>query len=335
MLIDEIRIQVESGHGGKGMSSFRREKYIQYGGPDGGNGGKGGDVTLVVNEQFNTLLDIGYSRVFKAEDGVNGGTVNKSGRMGKDRIIYVPPGTLVKDPEGRIKADLTEAGQEYLAAKGGQGGLGNASFKSSKNQAPEKAQPGRPGEEYELFLELKMMADVGLVGYPNAGKSSLVNCISSAHPKVGDYPFTTLEPILGIVQATDYSSFVIADIPGIIDGASQGKGLGHQFLKHIERTYSLLFVIDSNESDAYEKFLSLRKELEEFHPKLAEKPYVIAMNKRDLGEASAQQKFIDAGEKFIYTSAVEKKGLITLVRALDKHVRPHQRDNWENEKGNW
>lgn len=321
MFLDEKTIEVRSGKGGDGLCSFRREKYVPLGGPDGGDGGRGASVILEVNEQYTTLLDMGHSRIYKASNGQPGGTNRCTGASGKDLIVSVPRGTLVKDAAGHILADLTEPGQRWVAARGGKGGLGNCHFATPTLQAPRKTIPGQPGEKRELFLELKLMADVGLVGFPNAGKSSLVNKISSGRPAVGDYPFTTLEPVLGIVSVHN-RSFVLADIPGLIEGASEGRGLGHQFLKHIERTHSLLFVIDGFEEDAYEKFQILKQELREFHPKLAEKPYVLALNKSDLGVEESMKVFKEQGESFILTSAVSGEGSDALKLALEKLVVP-------------
>ncbi len=334
MLLDEMRIQVKSGKGGDGAATFRREKFVPFGGPDGGNGGQGGSVWIVVNEQLNTLLDIGESRIFKAEDGVKGMGSRMTGRNGKDVIVNVPKGTLVKTVDGKILADLTQPGQRYCAAKGGSYGRGNYNFRSSTNQVPTQHTKGGEGEEKELFLELKLMADVGLVGFPNAGKSSLVNKISSGKPKVGDYPFTTLEPVLGIVQMSGYGSFVIADIPGLLEGASEGKGLGHQFLKHIERTTILLFVIDGWEMDAWEKFCILRKELENFHPELLKKPYVVALNKADLGIEESLKTFQENNEKVFVTSAFDGQGTKALVKALESHVRPNLQVDF-GKSGTW
>ncbi len=325
MFLDEKTIDVRSGKGGNGLSSFRREKFVPLGGPDGGDGGRGGSVILRANEQYTTLLDMGNQRIYKADNGEDGGAARCTGKSAKDLIIDVPCGTIVKDSAGHILADLTEPNQRWIAAKGGCGGLGNVHFVTPTMQGPEKATRGQSGERRELFLELKLVADIGLVGFPNAGKSSLVNKISSAKPKVGDYPFTTLEPVLGIVSYAAHS-FVVADIPGLIDGASSGKGLGHEFLKHIERTYALLFVIDAFEEDAWQKFQTLRKELENFHPKLVEKPYVIALNKSDLGIEAAIKKFRSKKENFIVTSAMSGEGVRELVKALsdlvpDKHKK--------------
>ncbi len=315
MFLDEKTIEVRSGKGGNGLSSFRREKFVPLGGPDGGDGGRGGSVILRANEQYSTLLDMGNTHIYKAANGEDGGAARCTGKSAKDLIIDVPCGTLVKDAEGHILSDLTEPNQRWIAAKGGRGGLGNVHFVTPSMQGPEKATRGQSGEKRELFLELKLVADVGLVGFPNAGKSSLVNRVSSGKPKVGDYPFTTLEPVLGIVSESS-RSFVIADIPGLIEGASEGRGLGHEFLKHIERTYALLFVIDAFEEDAWEKFQTLRTELEKFHPKLVEKPFLVALNKADLGIEKAEKAFRAKKQPFISTSAVTGIGLQDLKKAL-------------------
>ena len=288
-------------------------------------------MILQVNEQYSTLLDMGNARVYKALGGQPGGAKRCTGRSAEDLIVDVPRGTIVKDSEGRILADLTQPGQKWIAARGGKGGMGNQHFATPKVQAPRKCTPGEKGEKRELFLELKLMADVGLVGFPNAGKSSLVNKISSGRPKVGDYPFTTLEPVLGIVQ-TNGHSFVVADIPGLLEGASEGKGLGHQFLKHIERTHTLLFVIDGFAENAYEQFTVLKSELKAFHPKLAEKPFVIALNKDDLGIENAIKEFKKHRQKVIVTSAMTGDGCKELVQALDEAV-PHvqkKKVGWES-----
>lgn len=330
MLLDELRIQIASGKGGDGAVTFRKEKFVPMGGPDGGNGGRGGSVWLEADVNYSTLLDLGENRTFKADPGNRGAKKKCAGRSGKDLIIKVPRGTLIKDEDGNIIADLTENGQRWLAAVGGKGGRGNHSFKSSLNQAPEFYTHGEDGIAVELFLELKLMADVGLVGFPNAGKSSLVNKISSAHPKVGDYPFTTLAPVLGIVQMQGgFSSFVIADIPGLLEGAAEGKGLGHQFLKHIERTHTLLFVIDGFEEDAFEKYQILLKELEAFHPALMDKTRIVALNKSDLDIEANVQRFTENNVKVIATSAVTGDGCKKLVRTLEKHVNPtHENFAW-------
>ena len=333
MFLDEKSIEVRSGKGGDGICSFHREKFVPLGGPDGGDGGRGGHVILQVNEQDSTLLDMGNARLYKARPGEAGGAKRCTGRSAEDLIIDVPKGTIVKDAEGRILADLTEDGQRWIAARGGKGGMGNQHFATPSNQAPRKCTPGEAGEKRELFLELKLMADVGLVGFPNAGKSSLVNKISSGRPKVGDYPFTTLEPVLGIVQMNGHS-FVVADIPGLLEGASEGKGLGHQFLKHIERTHTLLFVIDGFAENAYQQFSVLKNELAAFHPKLSRKPYVIALNKKDLGIENAIKEFAEHKEKVIVTSAITGEGCKELQQALDEAV-PHvqkKKVGWESKK---
>jgi GTP-binding protein len=331
MLLDEVRVEVTSGHGGRGLSTFLQEKHTPKGGPDGGNGGKGGDVILKVNPNFNTLLDLGYSRTFRAEDGHSGGTNKCTGRCGKHFFLEVPVGTLVKDEEGNILADLTAEGQEWVAAKGGIGGRGNSMFKGPNRQTPTHAEEGRTGEHRILHLELKMMADVGLVGFPNAGKSSLVNKISSGRPKVGDYPFTTLAPVLGIVKMSGYGAFVIADIPGLIEGASEGKGLGHQFLRHIERTSVLLFVIDGFAENALEQYRTLERELEAFHHELTAKPRMVALNKSDLGVEAAQAAFEAEKVPYVLTSAITGAGCRELIRALEAHVRPAV----DQRKGAW
>jgi len=327
MFLDETIIEVISGKGGEGLSSFRREACVPNGGPDGGDGGKGGSVILEVNEQYTTLLDMGNQRKYKAKQGANGGTAKCSGKGSQDLIVGVPQGTLVKDDEGRILADLTEIGQQWLAAQGGRGGMGNQHFATAKNQAPRKTIPAQLGERKILHLELKLMADVGLVGFPNAGKSSLVNKISSARPKVGAYPFTTLEPILGIVRLGE-RSFVVADIPGLIEGAADGKGLGHQFLKHIERTHTLLFVIDGFEDDAYKKYQKLCKELELFHPALAEKQRIIAINKADLNVEKTAKTFAKHKLPVQVVSAVTGEGCKELVIKLKDMLPSLHQKGW-------
>ena len=327
MFLDETKINVISGKGGDGMCSFRREACVPNGGPDGGDGGRGGSVILRVNPQYSTLLDMGNKRKYQAENGGKGGTAKCSGKGAEDLYVGVPVGTLVKDPEGVILADLTEPGQTWLACKGGKGGMGNQHFATPKNQAPRKTIPAQLGEEKTLHLELKLMADVGLVGFPNAGKSSLVNKISSARPKVGAYPFTTLEPILGIVQYGE-RSFVIADIPGLIEGAADGKGLGHQFLKHIERTHTLLFMIDGFEDDAYKKYTLLCKELVKYHPALAEKQRVIAINKADIGVEKAVKTFAKHKLPVQVISAVTGQGCKELVAKLKDMLPSLHQKGW-------
>jgi len=327
MFLDEKVIEVISGKGGNGICSFRREKHVPLGGPDGGDGGDGGCVYLRANEQYTTLLDMGNAYKYAAEAGASGEAANRTGRSGKDIYVDVPRGTIVRDSEGRILTDLTEGGSAWMAAQGGEGGLGNSRFTSATNRAPRQHSSGKPGEKRILNLELKLMADVGLVGLPNAGKSSLVRKISSAKPKVADYPFTTLEPVLGIVQNKG-RSFVVADIPGLIEGASDGKGLGHRFLKHIERTRALLFVIDGFESKAWETFCLLKKELEAFHPKLLEKKFVVALNKTDLDISKAKKDFAKHKQTVIETCALNGDGCQSLANALSDIVFVNEKKEW-------
>lgn len=289
MFIDYAKIEVSAGHGGPGAISFRHEKYVPKGGPDGGNGGRGGNVIFRADCNLATLLDFRYKKVYKAENGQPGQGGLKTGRDGEDIIIRVPVGTLMSNLEtGQPIADLSQEGKEVLVAKGGIGGRGNAQFKSSVNQAPRHAEKGRPGETVKLALELKLLADVGLVGLPNAGKSTLLSRLSDARPKIADYPFTTLVPNLGIVRLREFKSFVLADIPGIIEGAAEGKGLGIQFLKHIQRTRVIIYLIDIFTAEDIEKTLDiLKSELHQFDRKLLKRPHLVVLNKIDLLEAKA------------------------------------------------
>ncbi|MDH4129177.1 MAG: GTPase ObgE [Spirochaetota bacterium] len=283
MFTDEAEFHVKAGKGGDGMVSFRREKYVPFGGPDGGDGGVGGSVILKVKTSLRTLSHVRSKRIFKAEPGNDGGKQNKTGRDGNNCIIKVPLGTIIKDKEtGEILGDLSHEDDEIIVARGGRGGKGNTHFMSATNQAPKYAQLGKAGEESDLYLELKLIADIGLVGFPNAGKSTLLSRLSNAHPKIGNYPFTTLYPNLGVAYAGDYDSFIIADIPGIIEGAHNGLGLGIRFLKHIERTKGLLFMIDIFEEEPFKQFELLINELKNYNIKMLEKPHYIALNKIDL-----------------------------------------------------
>lgn len=283
MFVDQAKIYIKAGNGGNGIVSFRREKYVPRGGPDGGDGGKGGDVVFEVDPHLQTLLDYRYRQHFKAERGAHGQGSNKTGKSGKNLIVRVPPGTVIKDFEtGEILGDLTHPGESVVAAKGGKGGRGNARFATPTNQAPRTSEPGIPGEERTILLELKLIADVGLVGFPNAGKSTLLSRVSRATPKIANYPFTTLKPNLGYVKVGDDFSFVMADIPGLIEGASDGKGLGLQFLRHIERTKLLLFLLDSAAENIEADYWVLKSELETYSRKLVAKPKVIAVSKSDL-----------------------------------------------------
>lgn len=294
---DYAKIYVTAGNGGSGMAHFRREKFVPKGGPDGGDGGKGGDVILRVNEQLNTLLDLRYRKFIKARHGRNGEGGRRRGKDGDPEILEVPPGTVVKDAEsGEIIGEVTRVGEELIIAKGGRGGLGNWHFRSATNQTPHHAQEGEEGEERVVELELKLIADVGLVGFPNAGKSTLLSVLSEARPKVADYPFTTLEPNLGVVTSSDYRSFVMADIPGIIEDAHQGKGLGLQFLRHIERNKLLLFLIAAD-GDIDQEYQSLLHELGEYKPDLLDKPRVVAITKMDLIEGYRPDKKITVDKK--------------------------------------
>lgn len=281
--VDYVTITVRSGKGGAGAVSFRREKYNPHGGPDGGNGGKGGSVILEGDKQLYTLLDLRYNRHHFADNGVNGGSRNMTGADGEDIVLRVPIGTIAKNREtDELLGEVGEHGQRITLVKGGRGGKGNEFFKSATRQTPKFSQPGEEGEEVNAILELKLLADVGLVGFPNAGKSTLVSSISAARPKVADYPFTTLTPALGVVQVENYKSFVMADIPGIIEGAHEGKGLGIQFLKHIERNAVHLFVIPVTDSDPVGSYQILKKELMAFNERLEHKPRMIALSKIDL-----------------------------------------------------
>lgn len=291
MFIDRAKIQVKAGDGGNGMSSFRREKYVPKGGPSGGDGGRGGSVVLIVDENLNTLIDFRYNRKFKAASGDPGQTSNMHGRGAEDLLVKVPPGTLVRDQEtNELLADLTSPGSQYIVAKGGRGGRGNARFVNSVNRAPTFAEKGEPGEEKALLLELKLLADVGLAGYPSVGKSSLLASVSAARPDIAAYHFTTLTPVLGVVSLDEGKSFVLADIPGLIEGAHEGKGLGHDFLRHIERTRIIIHVLDASGMegrDPIEDFHKINDELRLYNEKLASRPQIVAANKMDLPEAQA------------------------------------------------
>ena len=316
MFIDSAKIHVKAGDGGNGVVSFRREKYVPKGGPDGGDGGNGGSVYIVSDRNLTTLLDFRYAPHYKAERGAHGQGSRKTGLSGNDVVIKVPCGTLIKDAEtGEVLGDLTEHGAKLLVAKGGKGGRGNQHFATPTNRAPRYAEPGEPGEERTLELELKLLADVGLVGFPNAGKSTLISVLSAAKPKIADYPFTTLEPNLGIVRYQDYKSFVMADIPGIIEGASEGKGLGLKFLKHIERTKVLAILLPANSPDLKREYNILMNELKKFSPVLAEKPKVVVISKMDIApEGFVLPKF--RGVKVVPISSVAQQGLDALKTLL-------------------
>ncbi len=299
MFIDYARIVVKSGDGGRGHISFRREKFVPKGGPDGGNGGKGADVAFMGNPHLNTLIDFRYKRNFKAPNGNPGSYANRTGKSGKILVIQVPLGTVVKNNvTGEVVADVTEPYEHVVVARGGRGGRGNAEFTTSTNQAPRNADPGEAGVELELVLELKLLADVGLVGFPNAGKSTLISTISAARPKIADYPFTTLIPNLGIVSVAETKSFAVADIPGLIEGAHEGRGLGIQFLRHVERTRVLVFLLDSTSDDPAEQYRILTRELELFNPGLAHKRRIIAFTKTDALDEEQKARIGELAETF-------------------------------------
>ncbi len=281
--VDYVKIYCRSGKGGAGSAHFRREKFVAYGGPDGGDGGKGGSIILRGDSQYWTLIHLKYQRHLFAEDGESGSGARSSGRDGKDVIINVPLGTVAKDAEtGEVVCEVTEDSEEAVLLKGGRGGLGNWHFKTAVNQAPRYSQPGEAGLEGSYILELKILADVGLVGFPNAGKSTLLSVVSAARPKIADYPFTTLEPNLGIVEYRDYKSFVMADIPGIIEGAHEGRGIGTRFLRHIERNSILLFMISADSNDIAHDYGILLGELTQYNPELLDKQRILAITKSDM-----------------------------------------------------
>jgi GTP-binding protein len=322
MFIDESRIYVQAGDGGDGCVSFRREKFIPFGGPNGGNGGNGGDVVLRVERNLSTLLNFRYKKHFKAQKGENGQGSNKNGAKGDDLILKVPPGTLVlAEDRQTVIADLSKEGDSIVIAWGGRGGLGNTCFKTSINQAPRHSTKGEPGETMWIRLHLKLISDVGIIGMPNAGKSTLLAAASAAKPKVADYPFTTLNPNLGMVTIVR-SGFVIADIPGLIEGASLGVGLGHKFLKHIERCKILLHLIDATDSKAIENYKTVRQELSSYNEKLIEKDEVIAFNKIDslsdnnLKQLKTLAKKEFTGKKYFFISACTGTGLEQLFLYL-------------------
>jgi GTP-binding protein len=318
--IDYIRIFAHSGHGGAGCKHFLRNKLTAKGGPDGGDGGRGGHVILRGNSQLWTLLHLRYHKNVIAEDGENGSKNNCTGKDGKDIIIEVPLGTIARDEEsGKIEAEILKDGQEIILLKGGRGGLGNSNFATATQQVPEYAQPGEDGVEGWKQIELKVLADVGLVGFPNAGKSTLLSSITAAKPKIANYAFTTLTPQLGMVAYRDNRSFCIADLPGIIEGAAEGKGLGHRFLRHIERNAVLLFLIPSDSNDHKKEFEILKNELNEFNPELLQKEFIIAISKSDLLDQELQdaiEKELPANIPHIFISSAINKNLVELKDML-------------------
>lgn len=332
MFIDKARIYVEAGNGGDGMSSFRREKFVEKGGPNGGNGGRGGSVILRAVNNLNTLVDFRYKRKFIAKPGDKGGLSNMTGRRGEDVIIHVPQGTAVRDDETNILiADLTEEGQEFVAARGGRGGKGNACYATSTNRTPTFAEKGEPGTKGWLRLELKLLADVGLVGYPSVGKSSIISRVSAAKPEIAAYHFTTLTPVLGVVRLSEEQSFVLADIPGLIEGASQGVGLGHDFLRHIERTKVLLHVVDVSGCegrDPIEDFATINRELEAYSHKLAKRKQLVVANKMDLPDSEENFQKLAAhvtakGYEIYKASAATGEGLQELMWKAYEQVKQY------------
>tara|TARA_Y100000766_G_scaffold246007_1_gene226222 strand:+ start:630 stop:1625 length:996 start_codon:yes stop_codon:yes gene_type:complete len=313
--VDYVKINLASGKGGKGSTHLRREKYIAKGGPDGGDGGRGGHIILKGNSQFWTLYHLKFKRHFKADNGGDGGKNRITGSNGKDIYIDVPLGTVVKNSiDEKLLFEITEDGEEKIICEGGKGGRGNWHFKSSTNQTPRYAQPGIAKQEMQITLELKVLADVGLVGFPNAGKSTLLSVITDAKPKIGNYEFTTLKPNLGIVNYKDFKSFVMADIPGIIEGASDGKGLGHYFLRHIERNSTLLFMIPADSDDIVQSYNVLLNELKKYNPELLDKSRLIAITKSDLLDAELEKEITSELGKsinvpFIFISSISNIGL--------------------------
>ena len=317
MFIDYAEITCASGKGGSGAVTFRREKFVPKGGPDGGDGGKGGSVIFVADQNLHTLQDIRYKKSYQAENGAPGSSNQKTGRAGEDVYILVPLGTLICEKDtSRVETDLITDGEEYIACSGGKGGKGNTRFKTATRQTPRHAQKGSRGEKKIFTIELKVLADVGLVGLPNAGKSTLLAAVSSARPKIADYPFTTLQPHLGIVKYGEYQSFVMADIPGLIEGASEGKGLGHQFLKHIERTKLLLFLIDTMEPDPADTNELLQQELLNHNPELSKRKHLIVQTKIDTKTDNADWAKID--NEYLEISSVSGAGIPALIKQIGK-----------------
>ena len=322
--VDYVKIYCRSGKGGRGSTHFRREKYIPKGGPDGGDGGRGGDIYIRANENYWTLLHLRYQRHVIATNGGSGSGNRSTGSDGEDQVIEVSVGTVVYDAlTGEFIMDLNRHGQQELLVKGGRGGKGNTFFKTSTNQAPRYAQPGLPGEEGYIIFELKVLADVGLVGFPNAGKSTLLSVVSAAKPKIADYAFTTLTPNLGIVEYRNYKSFVMADIPGIIEGAAEGRGLGHRFLRHIERNSILLFLIPADSKNHYEEFKILENELKEYNPELLDKDFIVSVSKSDLLDDELKAEIsAEFPEKYkpLFFSGVTQEGLMELKDVIWKHL---------------
>ena len=317
MFIDYTIIELNSGKGGSGCISFRREKYIPKGGPDGGNGGNGGNIYAISDKNIHTLQDVRYNRIYNAQNGDQGSSNSKTGRDGDDIIIKVPIGTIIKNTKTKeVVADFTQEGQKEIICRGGKGGRGNINYKTSTRQTPRFAQKGTAGESGIFELELKVLADVGLVGFPNAGKSTLLSVLSKARPKIADYPFTTLEPHLGIVKYEEFKSFTMADIPGLIEGASDGKGLGHKFLKHIERNRLLLFLIENSDLNPQKTFNALKKELKSFNPSLLLKPIILIRTKSDIIIDIDESLWKSIPEYSLEISSITNKGLKELIKLV-------------------
>ena len=317
MFIDYTIIELNSGKGGSGCISFRREKYIPKGGPDGGNGGNGGNIYALSDKNIHTLQDVRYNRIYNAQNGVQGSSNSKTGRDGDDIIIKVPIGTIIKNTKIKeVVADFTKEGQKEIICRGGKGGRGNINYKTSTRQTPRFAQKGTAGESGIFELELKVLADVGLVGFPNAGKSTLLSVLSKARPKIADYPFTTLEPHLGIVKYEEFKSFAMADIPGLIEGASDGKGLGHKFLKHIERNRLLLFLIENSDLNPQQTFNALKKELKSFNPSLLLKPIILIRTKSDIIIDIDESLWKSIPEYSLEISSITNSGLNDLIKLV-------------------
>ena len=327
--LDQCKIYLKSGDGGRGAMSFRREKFIEFGGPDGGDGGKGGDIVFEAADNLNTLIDYRYSQHFRAQNGRGGAGANRTGANGRDLVLRVPVGTQVLDDDKEtVLADMTEPGQRVVLLRGGDGGFGNTHYKSSTNQAPRRAGPGWPGRELWVWLRLKLIADAGLVGLPNAGKSTLLSRLSHARPKIADYPFTTLHPQLGVVRIDDETEFVLADLPGLIEGASEGAGLGTRFLGHVERCAAILHLIDGTEEDVVGAYRAIRRELADYGNGLADKPEVIGLNKIDAidpDEVDEKRRALAAavqpGTKVLAVSGVSGAGLPELVGTVLQRIR--------------
>jgi len=338
MFIDRARIRVEGGVGGSGAEAFRRETGVPRGGPSGGDGGKGGDVVLEAHEQLSTLHDVSYRRHYRAERGQHGEGSNRTGRSGEDLVLHVPPGTLVRDVDtGELLGELLEEGDRVTVARGGRGGRGNARFVTATHQAPRRWEPGEEGEERTVDLELKLLADVGLVGEPNAGKSTFLAAVSGAKPRIAAYPFTTLEPHLGVVELPDFRSFVLADIPGLIEGAHEGKGLGHQFLRHIERTTALAILVPVDAEDPQAEYDLLRRELAGHARELAELPHCVVLSKADLLGPEEEPPRIEAPDAWgqYGVSSATREGVRELLEALWRQLRARREAEEPEEEEEW